>query len=71
MHDSAGKTVPIVGAVAKRLIGGSPATAEEDGFFNLYDSPVGIYHPEVSTDFQGTAFIHFKESFYILHHIRA
>lgn len=67
MHDSVGKTVPLVGAVTKWLIGGSSATAEEDRFFILNDPPLGIYHPEVSADFQRTAFIHFKESFYILH----
>jgi len=67
MLESAGKAVPIVCTVTKWLVGGSPAAAEVDRFFILNDPPVCTYNPEASTYFQGTAFIHFKESFNMFH----
>lgn len=54
-------------AITKGLVGGSSTTAQVDRFFVFDDPPLGIYYPEASAYLQGAAFIHFKESFDILH----
>ena len=56
-----------MGAVTKGLVGGSPATAQVDRFFILYDPSLGIYDSEATANLQGATFVYFKESFNILH----
>lgn len=56
-----------MGAITKWLVGGSPATAEINGFFSFNDPTLCINHSEAAAYFQGTAFIHFENRFFMFH----
>jgi hypothetical protein len=67
MRNSAGKPIPVVGAVAKGFVGGSPASAKIDRLFIGNDPSVCIHNPEISAYFQGATFIYLKKRFYRFH----
>lgn len=67
MHDSDGKTIPVVGPVTIRFIGGPSASAKIDRFFILNNLTTRINNPEITCDFQWTSFIHFKKGIHSFH----
>lgn len=67
MHDSDGKTVPVVGSVTIRFVRGPSAPAKVDRFFVIDNLTVTIDNPEITCDFQWASFIHFKKGIQLFH----
>jgi len=67
MHDSDGKTIPVVGSVTIRFIGGTSTPAKEDRFFILDNFSTRIHHPKISCDFQWASLINFKKGIHVFH----